>query len=241
MPDQDAYQKRIAEAMRPSSECPSIGDLAQLLETRATRLEAHVKDCARCKAELSLLQGFLAAEPAQAEAADVRALTDEVRRRVRQQIRPAAPPAWWRRWLAMPLSPRFAMAAASVLILAGISIYVSQMRNPALGPGLPSGADTYRSQSIRLETPKGEIAVPPAALLWQPVPGANRYVVTLMEVDRNEIWTQNSNSARADLPSSIQAKALPGKTLLWQVTAFDRAGSKIAESGIEKFRVTVRR
>lgn len=236
-------QKWIAEAMRATNGCPPAEELALILDAaadaRRSRIESHVNACVHCQGELSLLRDFMDAKASPEDAASVQWVTDEVRRRVRNQLMAEAPTPWWKRWLMIPITPRLAMAAASLLIVAGTSLYISQLRNPALGPGPAEGSQVYRSQAIRLEAPKGDVTEPPAALVWQPMAGAVRYQARLMEVDRVEMWKQDGTSTRVQLPSAIRAKALPGKTLLWQVVAFDAAGTKIAESSIERFRVAV--
>jgi hypothetical protein len=80
----------------------------------------------------------------------------------------------------------------------------------------------------------------PQRLEWRPVSGAVRYRVRLMEVDRRELWSIDTAGTAADLPEPIRALAVPAKTLLWQVTAYNAASAVIAESGQERFRLARR-
>ena len=77
----------------------------------------------------------------------------------------------------------------------------------------------------------------PARLQWQPVSGAARYRVRLSEVDRQEIWSSDTVDAAIDLPPDVRARIVPGKTLVWQVTAYGASNAPIAESSAERFRL----
>jgi hypothetical protein len=108
-------------------------------------------------------------------------------------------------------------------------------------PRVPSDAvsdgGAIRSLTVELRAPIGDVIAAPQRLEWRPVPGAVRYRVRLMEVDRRELWSIDTAAATADLPEPIQALAVPAKTLLWQVTAYNAANAVIAESGQERFRL----
>ena len=67
-----------------------------------------------------------------------------------------------------------------------------------------------------------------------------RYRVKVTEVDGNELWSAETTAPRVDLPAAVQARILPGKTLYWEVAAFDSAGANIAVSERQSFRVTVK-
>ena len=69
---------------------------------------------------------------------------------------------------------------------------------------------------------------------------AVRYRVRLMEVDRQELWSTSTSALGVDLPAPVRASIAPGRTLLWDVTAYDAAGAAIAESGTQSFRVVPR-
>jgi hypothetical protein len=68
------------------------------------------------------------------------------------------------------------------------------------------------------------------------VPGAVTYDVALVEVDGTTLWTAKTRSSRVDLPRAVSAKLVPGKTVMWQVTARGD-GNVLADSGLVKFRV----
>jgi hypothetical protein len=88
--------------------------------------------------------------------------------------------------------------------------------------------------------PTGDLTKAPAALRWQAMSGAKRYRIRVMEVDQNELWQTESGEATVSLPAAVRATIVPGKTLLWQVTALDSAGNPVAASQILRFRLSVK-
>src|SRR6185295_11870454 len=115
--------------------------------------------------------------------------------------------------------------------------------NPA-PPGLPtdigSGPEATRTLRIAVRGPVGDQAAVPTRLQWQPVSGASRYRVRLTEVDRHEIWSSDTMDSAIDLPPDVRARIVPGKTLVWQVTAYNASNAPIAESDAERFRLVAR-
>jgi hypothetical protein len=126
----------------------------------------------------------------------------------------------------------------AVVLLCFVSGYY--LINPA-APRLPadvsSGADATRSLTIRAIGPVGDQRAVPDRLQWQPVAGASRYHVRLLEVDRHELWSYDTADAAVDLPADIRARISPAKTLTWQVTAYGAANAPIAESDPQRFRL----
>jgi hypothetical protein len=60
-----------------------------------------------------------------------------------------------------------------------------------------------------------------------------------MEVDRVELWQGLSKEPKVMLPAEVREKIVPGKTLLWQVTALDVNGQAVATSQVERFRIAI--
>ena len=86
---------------------------------------------------------------------------------------------------------------------------------------------------------RGDVAAAPTQLEWAAVPGAVRYDVQILEVDRAVLWRGSTREPRVDVPAAVSAKFVPGKRILWEVTAHDDA-TVLAESGTQAFRVAVR-
>ena len=94
-----------------------------------------------------------------------------------------------------------------------------------------------RSLSVAIQGPIGDQTAVPGRLQWHPVSGAARYHVRLSEVDRHEIWSSGTVDTAIDIPPTIRARIVPGKTLVWQVTAYSASNALIAESNAERFRL----
>jgi len=113
-------------------------------------------------------------------------------------------------------------------------------QEPELTPGLGRGGVVLRSEELVALDPTGDLTKAPAALRWQAMSGAKRHRIRVMEVDQNELWQTESGEATVSLPAAVRATIVPGKTLLWQVTALDSAGNPVAASQILRFRLSVK-
>ena len=86
-------------------------------------------------------------------------------------------------------------------------------------------------------SPIGDLREKPAEIRWEAAPNATRYRVRITEVDRTELWSQETTTPRVDLPTSVQDLIVPAKTLLIQIAAFEANGGKVAESETVRFRL----
>ena len=93
----------------------------------------------------------------------------------------------------------------------------------------------YRSQEIRVVSPVGDVQQVPRRLQWQSFPGAQLYKVGVMEVDNSSLWKAETKETSVEIPASLRAKMLPGKPILWQVTAVDARGRVLGTSQIQRF------
>jgi hypothetical protein len=100
-----------------------------------------------------------------------------------------------------------------------------------------AGPTVFRSATVTLVAPEGDVAQAPEALRWEAVPGAASYAVTVTEVDRTEVWRAEVRAPEAPLPAAVRARVVPGKPVLWQVAAKDASGNVVATSGAQRFRV----
>ena len=92
----------------------------------------------------------------------------------------------------------------------------------------------YRSQEVMVVGPVGELQKIPQQLEWQAFSGAATYKVVVMEVDQTPLWTGNVKELSTPIPAAVRAKMLPGKPILWQVTALDGQGKILATSQMER-------
>ena len=218
----------LREALQPTPECLSLEELGGM-DAVAIAAHPHVASCPRCRTELELMQVFSDGD----NRLEVSSVANGISQRLRARRQPAA--SWWRR----PGMQRLAMAASVAAVLVSSAVLL-QRRAPELPAGLGGEEAVYRSGTVLLSGPAGDVDSVPALLNWNPISGAARYSVRLLEVDQTEIWKGASETTAIELPAAIRQKVLPGKTLLWQVTALDGRGTSIASSPMERFRVRVK-
>lgn len=219
-----------SDVFGPSADCPSDQDLLTGLHAPADAAtesrERHVTACPYCTARLELFRTFESGKPARDEEQVVSAIVSRLRRES-----PARPQPWWYR-LSRPriLAPAaLVLAAASVLMVVNIKPRSSNLDLPV---------DTVlRSASVTAIAPLGDLPRAPEELRWQPVAGAARYQVEIVEVDRTKLWASQTDSTSVNVPLNVRAEIVPLKTLRWEVTAFDAAGNSIASSGLRSFTV----
>ena len=95
----------------------------------------------------------------------------------------------------------------------------------------------YRSTSIEIVAPRGDVSVTPAVFEWTPFDGAVRYDVHLREVDGTEVWSVSSTESHLPIPPDVRMKMVPGKTLIWDVVGITSRGDVAARSVGQRFRV----
>ncbi len=217
---------------------PSCLALERFAGTLTAAEAAHVAGCARCQTERELFAAYEANEPVEGEGLAVEWIAAQTKRRLA-----AAQPGAARPVVAAPAAgprtawglPSWALMAASVaVIVGGAALLVTPGRGIDPGTG---GGDVYRTTRVEITAPAGELAEAPSQLVWAAVTGAAQYEVRLSEVDGTELWRVTTSSPAVPVPSEVRARALPAKTLVWQVSAKDVQGRTIAESGPTGFRV----
>ncbi len=233
----------LRQALSASAECPTLDDLVAYLDTRVqgeprVRVESHLSSCPRCLTEMSLLKDFRMA-PRSREKADVRWIEQGLRQRFSGAARAVESESepWWKRFWSLPSMRVLALGFGCLLIVVGIAV---QSRRPsALELRTGIGGGELRSASVLLIEPLGELPSAPREMKWQAVSGAARYHVRLLEVDRHEIWSGDSSSTSIRLPGPAGERFRPGKTLLWQVVAYNSSGKEIASSDLQSVRVQI--
>src|SRR5882724_6856908 len=122
------------------------------------------------------------------------------------------------------------IAASLVVVAAGV--YFRPDSNPGNG-----GPVIYRSQRFSVVAPSGDVDRLPADFEWQVVPGAAKYQLRLLEVDRSEVWSAESTGWRVPIPPAVRLLMRPGRTFRWQVVARNAAGEKIASTNLQNFHI----
>jgi putative zinc finger protein len=231
--------KQLKVALQPTADCLSIEQLGRYQDdalTPAAReiTERHVRGCANCQTELALLDAFSTLAVREDEAEVVRDGVKTLERR-RAEIfgkRSGTVTEFRRRFSVAALRPVFAMAAVLLMIVGGYYLTQNSSRNSS---GIDP--DATRSSKIIVEAPSGDVQSVPEQLQWKSIDGASSYRIRITEVDRHELWSTDTTTSPVTLPPSVRAQIVPGKTLVWQVTAYGAANKPIAESTPQRFRV----
>ena len=237
----DNQPNKIAAALGPTTDCLDIDQLAAVLEGRRgeeerSQASAHVANCSYCGSELALLHEF---ENPTIQASEQGAV-DGIAARLRKTS-PAAPLPWWKGLLEQFWTPRILgpVSIGFAALFVAITIGIQSRHSPGQPIILPEHEVT-RSQVVAVIAPIGDQTQVPDELRWQAVPGAERYLVKVSEVDTTELWGATVAQTSVSLPSSILARIAPLKTLIWQVTAENATGAVLASSGPQQFRLKAR-
>ena len=233
----------LTRALRPGPDCPPLerlGRYADGILSAADRREAaaHIDTCVTCQSELALLRAFSTVPLRDDEEEIVAAGVAELQRRaspVRDEQQ--GEPSTWQRWIPFGMSRTMLAATTALLAVVG-SYYLLGSTAPRVPTDTGSDIEATRSLKVPVQGPTGDQTLAPERLEWRAVSGALRYHVRLMEVDRQELWSTDTERIGSDLPASVRAQIVPGKTLLWQVTAYGPSNTPIAESEVLQFRVT---
>ena len=225
-------------ALGPTPDCMPIDELQHRLEGRAGERErelasSHTAGCPHCRTELALIERFEAAPVFDEERAEVEWIVAGLRKNVLYLATEVQGQRWWKRLLRPVVLAPASLAIAAAVMAIGIAL-----QQPAgVRPGAAAGRTAMRSHAIELVAPIGDQLRPPAMLQWNAVPGASRYRVRVLEVDRTELWNATVSETRVALPEAVSKQALPLKMLLWQVTAINGSGNVLANSRAGAFRV----
>jgi hypothetical protein len=225
--------------LTPTQDCATPAQLERM-EPEAG-VAAHLAACPRCQAERALLTEFNAAAPLPDEARQVSWISQRLDRRFGspEESTPSGGlmEPWWRRWFNFRSFNTAGLVFATAMLAIALGVGLRQGQKPGLSA--PHGGDAAVLRSGELDTlsPMGDLEIAPDALRWQPLAGASSYSVQVMEVDRSQVWASETNSASAALPPQVLAQVVPGKPLLWQVTAKNASGTILAQSAVQRFRL----
>jgi hypothetical protein len=236
----------LKSAMQSTPECLTPEQLESLLD--GTHTNPHLAQCPRCQAELTLLKSFEAGAPLPDEGAAVAWISSHLDRQ-RENIkhpsrgRPTRsatqglefPGSWLARMLGfggmrwvLPVAAVAAVAIASAVLL-------RSPKAPDLQANAGGQTAIYRSQEVQLLEPIGKVQQVPRQLHWQAFAGTAAYEVVVMEIDHSQLWASETKETSVAIPASVRAQMLPGKPILWQVTALDPQSRVQASSQIQQF------
>jgi hypothetical protein len=233
----------INVALKTTPECLTPEELEKLADGRSEN-HPHLSGCARCQAQLALLKSFESSEPLPDEGAAVAWISARLERQLDQIKRPGGSMAgatsrgtpWFTKWFGTG-SRRLVPVMALALIAVCGALFIYRPKEPDLRADAGEGPAIYRSQQVEVIAPVGDLRSAPDRLQWKAVAGAAEYKVSLMEVDEVALWTTETRDVNLTIPAATRAKILPGKPLLWRVTALDNQGRVIATSQAQRFSV----
>ena len=234
-----------ALAARPG--CLSPQELEQLAEGKSQG-HPHLDSCPRCQSELAMLKAFESNTPLPNEGAAVAWIGSHLERSLDEIKNPArnygsaqagaASPAVWLARLFGTGSARWLVPVAAIVVVGAASVVLLRpAKQPDLRADAGSGPAVYRSQEVEVIALSAELPSAPKTLQWKRFAGATIYKVAVMEVDHEALWTAETNDISITIPGSTRSKMLPGKPVLWQITALDGQGRSLAVSQVQRFSV----
>lgn len=238
MADNTNTAKIWQEAAAETKDCLPLETLEQMVDnsSRDAKAQAHLAGCAHCQTELAMLKSFEQSTPSADEGAAVAWIAAQLER---QQNAPVAQQKVARVpfWRAMFRVPYMAGAAAlAAVLIVGISLYHGDSDGPGrLNPGV--GNSPFRSGAVHLVSPIADQPGAPAEFHWDAVQGASSYTVELKDVAGITLATAKSSQNVLPITPEMKANMISGKPLKWKVTALNAAGSEIANSSMEQFKV----
>jgi hypothetical protein len=238
----------LNQALKGKDDCLTLQELEKLAEDSSIQ-NTHLAGCPRCQTELALLKAFESSEPLADEGAAVAWISKRLDQRL-DEIKHGTPlPAgrapkqeegWLLRFFRGP-GIRWMVPVSVALVIAALGIgLMRRPQEPQLNARAGNGPAVYRSQEIQVIAPSGELAEAPKTLQWRPFSSAARYKVSIMEVDEVPLWSGETSDSNLTIPISKSARMLPGKPVLWQVTALDSQGRVLAASQVQRFFVRLK-
>jgi hypothetical protein len=236
----------LKRTLAPGDECLSIEQLGLYIDGALDAREqaaaaSHLRGCLTCQAELALQQAVMSSDIRPEEADVVRDGAARLERRTAEILPVDRGPSSRPRWFGLGSLPLAAVAAVLLIGTGAGSLYLLvTRRGPELPGSVTTGGEVTRSLAVTVRSPVGDQVEIPRRFEWVAVDRAVRYRVRLLEVDRHEVWSTSTPAVDVDLPPDVRTSIGPGRTLLWDVTAYDATGKAVAESGTQSFRVAPR-
>jgi hypothetical protein len=233
----------LKQALNAKDDCLTPQELEKLAAD-ASASHPHVAECAHCESELAMLRMFESSEPLPGEGAGVAWISARLEQRLdqiknpRKAAKASAPSSSWFGNLFGTAGARWLLPVAAILIVGATSLVLMQRsQEPQLTADAGNGPAIYRSQEVAVIGPSGEMAEAPKTLQWKGFPGAISYKVAITEVDEAPLWSVETKTHDVTIPNAIRGRMLPGKPVLWKVTALDSQGRILAVSQVQHLSV----
>ena len=236
----------LRAALAPNAECLSVEQLGRhadgaLGADEQAAAAMHIGRCLSCQAELNLLHAVTSTAVRPEEEDIVRDGAARLEQRTTEFLAvDRVGPSSRRRWFGFGPLPLAAVAAVLLVGIATGSFFLLTRKAPELPGSVTTRDEVTRSMALVVRGPVGDQEESPRRFEWVGVDRAVRYRVRLLEVDRHEVWSTSTSAPGVDLPPAVRTSIAPRRMLLWDVTAYDAAGTVVAESGTQSFRVAPR-
>jgi hypothetical protein len=240
-------RKTLKSALAATPDCLTPEQLEKLTAD-ASLQDSHVLQCPRCQAELAMLKTFQSDEALPEEGAAVAWIGSQLERQLstikgarsvaRRDAGADIAKSWWTRVFGRGPTRIWVPAGAVLAVAIAVLLLLKPSREPELRADLGQGPSIARSQEVETVGASGEVPAAPMTLEWRAVDGAAEYKIALMEVDRVPFWNSQTAANTVSVPATVRDKMLPGKPVLWQVTALDAQGKVLATSQIQRFLVS---
>jgi len=239
-------RETLKSALAATPECLNAEQLESLLDGKHS--SSHLAQCARCQAELALLKSFETGAPLPDEGAAVAWISAHLDRQLETIKSPSRGKlsrpvtaglhpqgSWFARMFGVGGMRWVLPAAAMAAIVVATVIALRPAKEPELQANNQGQQVIYRSQEVQLVSPLGDVHRVPGELRWQAFAGAAVYKVVLMEIDHSPLWASETKEPAAEIPVTVRSKMLPGKPILWQITALDAQSRVVGTSQVQKF------
>jgi hypothetical protein len=204
-----------------------------------TGAKRHLDSCSYCRSELALFEDFQSAKPtSKTETEQLAWMRRELDSRFDGFPSSTSPEVnWGSRLLSFLAEYLWSWRSfAGVAAVAATMLVVIQVQNRPSEMAAPTkSAEVFRSPDFSNLAPAGSVAAVPDKLSWNPVTNAALYRVRILTVDESEIWRGETATSRVNLTPELRANFSPGRHFLWQVTASDPTGKKLAQSNLQEF------
>ncbi len=236
--------KRIwRDAMASGDDCLDLSVLERIADAGPSGADpksaAHLAECLHCQAELTMLKRFESAEPLEGEGAAVAWIAAQLQRNGLAEGSASSATrrvSVWQSIFGGAFSWKPLAAALALVFVFGAGYLVMRDGKPPIH--VPELGGTFRSGVVKLIGPAGEIGGVPAQLEWKAFDGAKGYSIELLEVDGTVLTKLQTSETHLTLKPEQTRFMLPGKPIIWKVTALDANGKEIPNSaGQMQFKV----
>jgi hypothetical protein len=233
------------DAMASGDDCLDLSILERIADAGPSGADAksaaHLAQCLHCQAELTMLKRFESAEPLEGEGAAVAWIAAQLQKNApgageRAGISATSRVSVWQSIFGGAFAWKPLAAALALVFVFGAGYLVMRDGKPPIH--VPELGGTFRSGTVKLIGPAGETGGVPAQLEWKAFDGAKGYSIELMEVDGTVLTKLQTPETHLTLKPEQTRFMLPGKPIIWKVTALDANGKEIPNSaGRMQFKV----